>query len=65
MPTPESIAAPVAFVEDHVSVAHFPAWIEAGLAERVTVGFGGGGAGVTSTTVVPDADPPGPFAVIP
>jgi hypothetical protein len=37
-PTPWSIVALVAFADDHVRVAHWPSWIEAGLAERETVG---------------------------
>jgi hypothetical protein len=41
-PTPWSIEAVVAFAEVHVRVAHWPCWIAAGLAERDTLGAGGG-----------------------
>ena len=39
----------VAFVADHVSVAHWPCWIVAGLAAMAAVGTAGGG-GATGAT---------------
>src|SRR3990170_6440724 len=61
LPTPGSIEALEAFAEVHASVAHWPCWIAAGLAERDTVGAGGG---VTLTVVDADRDPPSPTAAI-
>jgi hypothetical protein len=42
LPTPWSIEALEAFAADHARVAHWPCWIAVGLAERDTVGAGGG-----------------------
>jgi hypothetical protein len=42
-PTPGAITSSDAFRELHVSVDEFPAVMEVGLAESVTVGAGGGG----------------------
>jgi len=49
----------VAFADDTVRVAEFPAVIEAGLAEMLTVG---GGFGVTVTVTLAEAFPPVPVA---
>jgi hypothetical protein len=61
LPTPWSIEALAAFADDHNKVAHWPCWIMAGLAERDTVGAGGG---VTLTVVEADRVPPSPAAAI-
>ena len=50
----------VALVDDHVSVEDWPAVIDAGEAEMVTVGAG---AGVTDTVADWDALPPAPVQV--
>src|SRR5512146_35629 len=43
LPIPGSIDAPVALVDDHSSMAHFPASTVAGFAESDTVGDAGAG----------------------
>ena len=58
---PWSIAVLVAFVADHVSVAHWPCWIVVGLAVMAAVGAAGGGA-VTVTVATSLARPPAPVA---
>ena len=62
LPMPGSIAVLVAFVADHVSVAHWPDWIAVGLAVSEAVGAAGGGA-VTVTVATSLATPPAPIAV--
>jgi hypothetical protein len=61
LPRPWLIEALAAFAEVHASVAHWPRWIVAGLAERDTIGAGGA---VTLTVVDADWDPPSPTAAI-